>query len=402
MACIYRRGQVWWTKFKHRGALYRKSLRTSNRHLARDRARQLESSIKDGCFTLATSCTPTPLIQVLEAFCEFLRTTKTAKSAQTDIYYLRQLFGPVCPALQINARKPISAKELLRRIAAAKPSELRPGPTHLRPVFIEDLTTAAVSSFLTDRMRQRQLAPKTVNRLREVAHRICQWCATQRNVRFPGNVNPVSAVERVRESAPEVRFLGLEQIAKQLDVLDPYPQLRVMVAALIYAGLRREEMVWLTPGDFDVRAGMIRVRAKTIESDFWEPKTKRNRAIPISQTLADILQEYKPSQAAQWYFPSPRGFRWDPDNFSRRLRAINRKHGLPWSCLDYRHTFGSQLAQKGVSLTKIAELMGNSPEICRRHYVALLPEQMTDVVEFDRWVSTAALKMYPACDGDVS
>ena len=26
--------------------------------------------------------------------------------------------------------------------------------------------------------------------------------------------------------------------------------------------------------------------------------------------------------------------------------------------------------------------MGNSPEICRRHYAALMPEKMHDVVEF--------------------
>lgn len=64
------------------------------------------------------------------------------------------------------------------------------------------------------------------------------------------------------------------------------------------------------------------------------------------------------------------------------MRAINAAHDLEWSCLDFRHTFGSHLAQKGESLYKIAQLMGNSPEICRRHYAALIPEQMLDTVEF--------------------
>jgi hypothetical protein len=41
------------------------------------------------------------------------------------------------------------------------------------------------------------------------------------------------------------------------------------------------------------------------------------------------------------------------------------------------------LAQKGESLFKLAELMGDSPGICRRHYAALLPEQVRDTVEFD-------------------
>ena len=51
-------------------------------------------------------------------------------------------------------------------------------------------------------------------------------------------------------------------------------------------------------------------------------------------------------------------------------------------CLDYRHTFGSQLAMKGESLYKISTLMGNSPEICRRHYAALIPETLSGSVEF--------------------
>lgn len=50
--------------------------------------------------------------------------------------------------------------------------------------------------------------------------------------------------------------------------------------------------------------------------------------------------------------------------------------------LDFRHTFGSLLAMKGESLYKISTLMGNSPEICRRHYAALVPETMTDSVKF--------------------
>jgi len=83
-----------------------------------------------------------------------------------------------------------------------------------------------------------------------------------------------------------------------------------------------------------------------------------------------------------WYFPSPKGRRWDPDNFSATLRKWNRSAGLRWTCLDYRHTFGSHLAMKGESLYKISTLMGNSPAICQRHYAALIPESLTDTVEF--------------------
>jgi integrase len=161
-----------------------------------------------------------------------------------------------------------------------------------------------------------------------------------------------------------------------------------MVAMLIYAGLRREELVWLRREDVDLAVapyGVIRIRAKTIEDEFWEPKTKVNRVVPISSTLRAYLDKYQPRKSrGDWFFPSPAGARWDPDNFSRDLRVLNDKAKLAWTCLDYRHTFGSQLAMKGESLFKISQLMGNSPETCRRHYAALLPDSLVQCVEFCR------------------
>ena len=159
-----------------------------------------------------------------------------------------------------------------------------------------------------------------------------------------------------------------------------------MVAVLIYAGLRREELLWLTRDDVNLRSGatgLLRIQAKTISGESWQPKTKVNRAVPISRTLRTYLGNYPPRDSeGGWYFPAPDGGRWDADNFSADLRQANKDAGLQWGCLDYRHTFGSQLAQKGVSLYKIATLMGNSPEICRRHYAALVPEAMGGEVEF--------------------
>jgi hypothetical protein len=40
------------------------------------------------------------------------------------------------------------------------------------------------------------------------------------------------------------------------------------------------------------------------------------------------------------------------------------------------------MAMKGESLYKISTLMGNSPEIRRRHYAALSPETLAETAEF--------------------
>ncbi len=104
----------------------------------------------------------------------------------------------------------------------------------------------------------------------------------------------------------------------------------------------------------------------------------------MSRALRAYLDAYEYRVVpGRWLFPTPKGLRWNGDNFSHVLRDANKKSSLSWSCLDYRHTFGSQLAMKGESLYKISALLGNSPEICRRHYAALQPETLAEAVEFD-------------------
>jgi len=126
---------------------------------------------------------------------------------------------------------------------------------------------------------------------------------------MPGNANPVDKVKRYKESAPQIRFLSLDQIDQQLEVLKDHPELCALAAVYIYAGLRREEALWLTAEDVDLNAGkhgIIRVQAKSVAGETWQPKTKVNRAVPISSTLRTSLDHYeRPEVPGRWYFPSP-------------------------------------------------------------------------------------------------
>jgi integrase len=241
-------------------------------------------------------------------------------------------------------------------------------------------------------VRRKGWKPKTANRSREVLTRLYNWAKEQNGIRLPGDKNPAAKVERYKESAGEISFLTLEEIEVQLKALEQWPELQTMVAVYIYSGLRREELCWLTIDDVNLNAGnngMIRVCAKTINGKFWEPKTKVNRAVPISSTLRKYLDRYSPANVeGKFYFSTSRGCQWDPDNLSRELRDANGSVGLDWTCLEFRHTFGSQLAMKGESLFKISKIMGNSPEICRKHYAALLPESLISSVEFGAGIMT--------------
>lgn len=362
MAHLYKRRNKYWICYYVKGEKIQKSLHTDNERIARDKKRKIEYDLSIGNLHIASQL-PLPLI--LEDFCRYLKTARTYKSYKNDISRLRVFFGPICESLRIC---PPGVK---RDLPSSKP--------------MEDIAPSVINQFLTERATRDGWSPKTQNLMRETLHRLFAYAIKNhgfrsRDSRHP---NPAAGVDRLREPAPQIRFLGLDEIEEQLRVLGEHAAIRAMVAMYIYAGLRREEAIWLTHEDVDLTNRLIRVRAKTIGSEQWQPKTKRNRSIPIARKLFAILSQYRSSYDCVWFFPSPTGKRWDPDNFSQDLRAVNRAAGLNWSCLDFRHTFGSHLAQKGESLYKIAELLGNSPEICRRHYAALMPEKMRDTVEFE-------------------
>jgi integrase len=62
---------------------------------------------------------------------------------------------------------------------------------------------------------------------------------------------------------------------------------------------------------------------------------------------------------------------------NKRTKEINMiLERIGWN--PFRHTFGSLLAQAGVSIDKISAWMGNTPEVCRRHYAQFIPRDRRD------------------------
>ena len=325
--------------------------------------------------------TETPVVARLQEHAVHLRqqTGRTRKKGpQTDLYRLATWFGPVCDALRANPQQEGQSKPNQgRRIKRGDPRYVEP----LRVVLIEEITTDMVASWLTKLATRRALHGKTLNEYREVLSRFVSW-AVRRGVRMPGNANPVANVDRYRIESKPIRFLTLDQIDEQIQALDDDLVLRTMVAALIYAGLRLGELLWLTRQDVDLERGYIYIRRKTVLGRTWAPKTRKDRSVPISLALRAYLDAYEPPLDTPWYFTTPNECQWDSDGFGMALRTVNRAVGLRWTALDFRHTFGSHLAMKGESLYKISQLLGNSPAVAQKHYLALLPESLVGSVEF--------------------
>lgn len=116
-------------------------------------------------------------------------------------------------------------------------------------------------------------------------------------------------MERYRERAAEIRFLTLPKVDEQLRTLAGHPKLQAMVATLIYAGLRREELTWLQLDDVDLTVapyGVIRIRAKTVGDERWEPKTRVNRVVPVSSAAQSSRCVQAAQGQGQLVLPQPR------------------------------------------------------------------------------------------------
>lgn len=363
MAHLYQRGKrkTWYSKYYQSGRQVLRSLKTSNYRIARERARLLEAGV--------VSSQPTPeespskrvrLSEALEEFCSYLHGIRTQSSYRNERIRLRRMFGDICPPLRYARNRHVQEH------------------VNIKAEFLDEITTSEVNVFLEHRRSREHVSPATQLRDREILHKLFAWASGHYGIRG----NPVKQTRRPVINAPIIRFLEKDDIDRQLNVFDRKPQLKAMVAVLIFAGLRREEVLWLTRDDVDLDRNMIYVRAKSTGGEHWQPKTKRNRAVPISRSLLAILQDYASDRGCIWFFPSPSGDRIHPATFSRHISLMNKGSALDWTCLDFRHTFGSQLAKRGISLYKISTLMGNSPEICRRHYAAIRTEHLHDDVEF--------------------
>ena len=97
-------------------------------------------------------------------------------------------------------------------------------------------------------------------------------------------------------------------------------------------------------------------------------------AAPISGELLPCLDQLR--QSSGLVFTGR-----NHDTWYKLLQTAMRKCGLPPGRLhDFRHTFGATLAQAGVSLGTIKELMGHADTKTTMIYVHFAPKHLREAV----------------------
>lgn len=153
MASLKKRNGTYQIQWYEGGKQRRRGLGTDSLQIAKEKLRQFESRQFAGDPTPLP--TQTPIGEVVAAYVEHIKTTKTERSWKKDLSVLRELFGSCCKALELPEGRATRCRD--QRLKSDRRAKLHP----VRASCFEAITTAQLADFITARVRERGLAPKT-------------------------------------------------------------------------------------------------------------------------------------------------------------------------------------------------------------------------------------------------
>lgn len=395
MASKFMRGNTWWIKARHpvTGKMLRESLDTADRagaELLRQRI-ELELALQHplpghlvippkiytaigashshdstmraavGQAIAATPIQRTTIEGALERYLKFIASENVKHHLQNKISMLRRFFG--------TARVDAVCKAALAECRPTRRSNLV--APHFAGAFIDEIDSAILQEFI-DRLK---VTRKTKRHYRELFHHLFEvWMRFDlyqpRNFHRP---NPVSALPSYIVRNKRIEFLSADDIDKQLAALDDEPSIRMAVAIMIHAGPRRTEALWLQRGSLAPDLTFMSIVNRVDPENDEEGSLKTGeRSVTILPPLRELLAPYLVEHNHEWLITTSKGKRWEPNSFSRKLRQLNQRKALRWTCLHYRHTYATQRAAEGWPLFRIAKEMGNSSAVVEQSYAAFV------------------------------
>lgn len=155
----------------------------------------------------------------------------------------------------------------------------------------------------------------------------------------------------------------------------PTDDLRFIFYCGFHAGLRKGEIIEARVEWFDLHeGGAVHVQ----NSEVFRIKDREARFIPITAPFRAFLRTYLAGCQPHQYALRPevqqgRGtYRYD---FHRPFNDYLVAKGLRWVTAHVmRHTFASILAQRGVSIFKVAAWLGDRVDVTEDHYAHLAPQ----------------------------
>jgi len=217
----------------------------------------------------------------------------------------------------------------------------------------KQITQNAIDKYILK--RGKEVIRSTVNKDIRNLRALVRWCRKNRYI------NGEIEIKELKEDEKPVKSLSNTQIKKLLSASKPYKTLWMRILLALGTGLRRRDIETWRVSDIDFEKSYVTTRSQKTR------KSMGSRPVPVP-IMAELKKYVSGLDAKQENIFN--------DNFSRyRWDKIRQKLGLEdFKFHDLRKTFGSVLAQNGVSTAVIQKLLEHSsPDLTNKVYTNVDP-----------------------------
>lgn len=238
------------------------------------------------------------------------------------------------------------------------------------PTYIEDIKLEDLEDYLLDQ-KERKISSASRNRSVYILRSFYNYC-TKKDL---ADKNIAALIEPVKVKQKERDFLSEEEFEDLIEAIT-HPVIKTVVQTLFYTGGRISETLDLTLEEVDLEKRVIHI---------IEGKGGKDRDIPINEKLYQILTNYLDNIRES-----------DSDNFF----ALKNTGGVSGSYVNkvindaadeigldkqvsahvLRHSFGTNLLEKGASVVSIQKLLGHADLAVTTRYLHQDMTKLNDAV----------------------
>jgi len=213
--------------------------------------------------------------------------------------------------------------------------------------------------------------------------------------------NPFARIKGRKTTENEIRYVEIEEY---LALMDKARDLwwRGLLSIAYGSGLRQSEILNLTWKDVDFESQLITIAAKKESQRLlaWDPKSRRNRIVPVSDQSAQLLADLqlRAEEGFPYVFIAPQRLKrirerqrigtWTPrsqiiNNLDRDFRILRCKAGVD-ECVvhDLRRSAITNWA-KNLPIQVVQQLAGHADiSTTRKYYLAVRSEDLVSANSF--------------------
>jgi len=209
-----------------------------------------------------------------------------------------------------------------------------------------------------------QKTTATVNRYMQAISAVFTWAIEQR-LCPKGWVHPCRGIKRLPDAKERVRFLDAAERTRLFAAVkeSEYPRLYALTLLALKTGARRGELLALTWRNVDLDKGI---------ATLGHTKNGDRRTLVLLPDVIEALAPFKSSDLDRYVFGSVRSKYQVPTSIDSAWRdAVERAKIKNFKFHDLRHCCASYMAQAGIPLNVIAEVLGHRKLDMTKRYAHL-------------------------------